>query len=124
MNILKYISITLFALSLASCSTKQESIIEDYNELIEDAEQLCNEDFDEYAFMRLTTEHEGLLDEINNGDIEFNKQQQQELDRLEKKFTKLYTRLTAKQIGQRMQNAIENVGNAVDGFLEGLNNNE
>lgn len=84
MNILKYISITLFALSLASCSTKQESIIEDYNELIEDAEQLCNEDFDEYAFMRLTTEHEGLLDEINNGDIEFNKQQQQELDRLEK----------------------------------------
>lgn len=124
MNIIKYISVAVIALSLASCSTRQESIINDYNELIEDAEQLCNSDFDEYTFMRISTEHEGLLDEINNGDIEFNKQQQQELDRLEKKFIKLNTRLTAKQIGQRMQNAIENVGNAVDGFLEGLNNNE
>lgn len=107
----------LFLMTLSSCQTKEERVIQKMESLSARIEK-DGENFEKEDWDVALQEYQQLQKDA--ADCDFSSEQLRELGRVEYKLTATMTREGAKSFGRSIGDALQNSGQVIQGVLEGL----
>ena len=116
-NILSIISAILLTVSLSSCQSKEERVINKFEKLSERVEKE-GQHFTADEWELALKEYETLHEEA--GECDFTREQLEELGRVDGRLTAIMAKEGAKRIGSEMSNFLENGKTFMKGFMEGV----
>lgn len=106
------------AICLSSCKSKEEKCIDDLRDIVERVESK-GEDMTDEEWTAVLAEYETVTN--NAKDCEFTDEQIKEVANLEGQFVAKSSKAYMKQVGGKVKDALKQAGDALGGFVEGLN---